>query len=459
MSAEMPRVLVLAATTGYQTRSFGEAAERLGLELVFATDRCHLIEDPWQDHAIPIRFHDEDASVAAIIDAANVRRLDGVLAVGDRPTVIAARVAQGLGLAGHPPGAAAVARHKQRTREHLRDAGLPVPWFFPVAISHPASAPSQGEGASARLADQPLSYPCVVKPVALSGSRGVMRADDAASFAAAFERLRVLLGSPEVRAERNDAHETALVEGFIPGCEYAIEALLHHGVLHVLAIFDKPVPLDGPFFEETIYVTPSSAPVDVQDRIVQAVASAAKAIGLHHGPIHAECRVDSGQGASIFVLEVAARPIGGLCARALRFAATHDPQSATRNPQSAISLEELLLRHALGEAPGLWRRESDASGVMMIPIPRRGILRGVDGLDAARLVPGIDGITITAKPDQRLVPLPEGASYLGFIFARAPRADAVVHALAEAHARLTFVVDAELPLLTSAQMHYNLLHG
>jgi hypothetical protein len=166
------------------------------------------------------------------------------------------------------------------------------------------------------------------------------------------------------------------------------------------------------------------------------------------------------------VLEVAARPIGGLCARALRFAATRDPQSpipnpqsAIRDPQSAISLEELLLRHVLGEDPTAWHREGDASGVMMIPIPRRGILRGVNGLDAARLVPGIDDITITAKPDQRLVPLPEGASYLGFIFARAPRAEGVVHALAAAHACLTFVVDAELPVLTSAQMHYNLLHG
>jgi biotin carboxylase len=337
------RVLILAATTGYQTRSFGEAAERLGVELVFATDRCHLIEDPWQDQAIPIRFHDEDASVAAIVEAATVRRIDGVLAVGDRPTVIAARVAQALGLAGHPPEAASVARDKQRTRERLRDAGLPVPWFFSVAISHPASAPSETDGASARLAGAaeprrrqpsaidgvrpPLSYPCVVKPVALSGSRGVMRADDPASFATAYERLRALLRSPEVRAERNQVHETALVEGFIPGREYAVEALLHHGMLHVLAIFDKPEPLDGPFFEETIYVTPSSAPADVQDRIIQAVTSTAKAIGLHHGPVHAECRVNE-QG--VFVLEVAARPIGGLCARALRF------QSAISNQQSAM---------------------------------------------------------------------------------------------------------------------------
>jgi len=440
----MTRVLVLAATTGYQTRSFGEAAERLGVELVFATDRCHLIEDPWQDAAIPIRFHDEDASVAAIVEAAARRRIDGVLAVGDRPTVIAARVAQALGLPFHSPEAAAVARHKELTRERLRDAGLPVPWFFPVAVSPESPDPV------------PLSYPCVVKPVALSGSRGVMRADDPAAFAIAFERLRALLRSPEVRAERNEAHATALVEGFIPGREYAVEALLHQGVLHVLAIFDKPEPLDGPFFEETIYVTPSSSPADLQDRIIEAVSAAATAIGLSHGPVHAECRVND---EGVFVLEVAARPIGGLCARALNFSAIRSPQSAIRDPQSAIRLEELLLRHALGEDPGAWRRERDASGVMMIPIPRRGAFRGVAGVDAARTVPGVDDIRITAKPDQLLVPLPEGASYLGFIFARASSGSAVEQALRAAHARLTFAIDPEVPVLTPAQIHYNLQHG
>ena len=443
----MTRVLILAATTGYQTRSFGEAAERLGVELVFATDRCHLIEDPWQDRAIPIRFHEEDASVAAILDAAKAGRIEGVLAVGDRPTVIAARVAQALGLPCHPPEAAAIARHKELTRERLRDAGLPVPWWFTVAINSQRS--TLPEPSAIDDVRPPLSYPCVVKPVALSGSRGVMRADDPASFATAFERLRALLRSPEVRAERNEAHQIALVEGFIPGREYAVEALLHHGALHVLAIFDKPEPLDGPFFEETIYVTPSSLPPDIQDQIIQAVASAAKAIGLYHGPVHAECRVHTGsaQAARVFVLEVAARPIGGLCAQALRFQSAITNQSAIRNPQSAISLEELLLRHALGDDPGAWRRERDARGVMMIPIPRRGILRRVDGADAARGVADIDDIRITAKPDQLLVPLPEGASYLGFIFARAADPLAVERALRAAHAKLRFTIEREISVV------------
>jgi len=460
----MRRILLLATTTGYQTRAFGDAAARLGVELVFATDRCHLIEDPWQDHAIAIRFYDEDASVTAIIESAAAVPLDGLLVVGDRPTVIGARVAERLGLPWHSPAGASAARHKELTRQCLRDAGLPVPWFFAVALSSQQSVLSacHAETPQARRREptvpspQPLSYPCVVKPVALSGSRGVMRADDPAALAAAFERLRALMAQPEVRAERNEAHAIALVEGFIPGREYAVEGLMHHGVLHVLAIFDKPDPLDGPFFEETIYLTPSSAADEVQDAIVDGVTRAAGALGLRHGPIHAECRVNpstaSGQ-VEVFVLEVAARPIGGLCARALRF------QSAICNLQSAISLEELLLRHALGEDPAPYRREATASGVMMIPIPRRGVLRRVDGIDAAHQGAGVDEIHITAKPDQLLVPLPEGASYLGFIFARAGRAADVEQALRDAHARLAFTIDAEFPVITPGQIHYNRLHG
>jgi hypothetical protein len=275
-----------------------------------------------------------------------------------------------------------------------------------------------------------------------------MRANNEQEFAAAFDRLRALMRSPEVRAERDEAHDTVLIEGFIPGREYAVEALMDRGELHVLAIFDKPDPLDGPFFEETIYVTPSGADEAEQGAIVDAITRAAQAIGLRHGPIHAECRVND---AGVFVLEVAARPIGGLCARALRF--------TTRAGTPAPSpFEELLLRHALGEVHA-WRRESDASGVMMIPIPRRGIYRGVDGVDEARAVPHVADVRITAKADQRLLPLPEGASYLGFIFARAGRAADVVAALRAAHARLAFTVDAELPVLAGAQINYNQQHG
>lgn len=232
-----------------------------------------------------------------------------------------------------------------------------------------------------------------------------MRVNDEQELQAAILRLRLILAAPELLRENDPAHHRVLVEGFIEGPEFAVEGLMTHGTLDVLAIFDKPDPLDGPFFEETLYVTPSSVAPEVQHALVRAVSGAASAIGLTHGPVHAECRVNA---SGVFVIEVAARPIGGLCARALRFS----KGSAT------ISLEELLLRHAMGESSSGWRRETCASGVMMIPIPRRGVLRGVLGLDEARAVTGVDEIFITAKPDQLLVPLPEGASYLGFIFAR-----------------------------------------
>jgi biotin carboxylase len=428
------RILLCATTTGYQTRTFGEAAERLGVELVFATDRCHAIDDPWRDAAIPIRFYDEDGSVDAVVAAAAERPIDGVLAVGDRPTVIAARVAAKLGLTWHSPEGAAAARHKLRTRERLRDAGLPVPWFLPFSLSDPPSAISQ----------YGVTYPCVLKPVALSASRGVMRADDPAALDTAIERLRALLSTPELRAERDEAHDTALVEGFIPGPEYAVEGLLHHGVLRALAIFEKPDPLFGPFFEETIYITPPDLAPDDQAMILRAVARASDAIGLHHGPIHAECRVNAD---GVFVLEVGARPIGGLCARALRFVIG---VTGVKALLQSVTLEELLLRHTLGESPDAWQREDRAAGVMMIPIPRRGVFRGVDGVDAARALPDVEDVRITAKTDQVLVPLPEGGSYLGFIFARAERASDVESALRHAHARLRFAVDDELAVRPSA---------
>jgi hypothetical protein len=438
LGAFVQRVLLLTTTTGYQTRAFGDAAARLGVELVFATDRCHLLDDPWQDRAVPIRFYDEDASVAAILDAAGTNPIDGVLVVGDRPAVIGARVMRALGLPGHPPEAAAAAGNKLRTRQRLRDAGLAVPWVQSISLDADPFA----------LADT-IAYPAVVKPLALSGSRGVMRADDRREFVTAFERLRALLRSPPIRAERTEAHEAALVEGFIPGREYALEGLLEHGVLRVLALFDKPDPLDGPFFEETIYVTPSLTPGAVQEAVAANIARAADAIGLQHGPVHAECRVNE---AGVFVLEVAARPIGGLCARALSFhARTGDGPSAT--------LEELLLRHALGESADRWVREPRASGVMMIPIPRRGVFRRVDHIDRARATPGVDDLRITAKADQLLVPLPEGASYLGFIFAHGDEPRDAESALRRAHAQLAFVIDAEWPVLGPAQIHYNWRDG
>jgi biotin carboxylase len=422
----MPRILLLATTTGYQTRAFDEAAEQLGFDLAYATDRCTVLDNPWRDQAIAIRFSDEEGSVRAILRAAETAPIDGILTVGDRPTVIAAEVARTLGIPLHRPDAAAAARNKRLTRERLRLAGLLTPWFHTAELSQ-----------DPRELLATTLFPCVVKPLALSGSRGVIRADNEADLVAAFYRLRALMQSPDIRVERNPDHDQVVLEGFIPGREFAVEGLMTFGQLQVLAMFDKPDPLDGPFFEETLYITPSRRPADEQMMLVSAVRQAAAAIGLHHGPVHAECRMNE-QG--VYVLEVAARPIGGLCARTLRF---------TSGTGTTISLEELLLRHSIGRSIEDCRRESRASGVMMLPIPRRGILRRTSGIDAARAVPGVDDVRITAKIDQLLLPLPEGASYLGFIFASADEPGDVDTALRRAHRCLGFTIDPEMRVLQS----------
>ncbi|HEY1242961.1 MAG TPA: ATP-grasp domain-containing protein [Bryobacteraceae bacterium] len=391
------RLLLFAATTGYQIRVFADAAKRLGVDLTLATDRCHVLADPWGDRAIPIKFDRIDESVEAL----RGRAFDGVAAVGDQPAVLAAEAAAALGLPFHPPAAARACHDKHLARKLYQNAGLRVPWFFKV--------PSEQEP----------HYPCVLKPLGLSASRGVIRANNRTEFLEALNRIRKM-GEYEVH-----------VEGYIPGPEFAVEGLVTRGEFQPLAIFDKPDPLEGPFFEETIYVTPSRQPAAVQRALLNTTAEAVRALGLRHGPVHAELRFND-HGA--WILEAAARPIGGLCAHALRF-------------EPDVPLEELILRHALGEDVSGAHLADAASGVMMIPIPKGGIYESVDGLESARAVPGIDDLVITAKQGQLLVPLPEGASYLGFLFARGNSAAEIESALRQSHTALRFQIATALETL------------
>ena len=416
------RVILFSTTTGYQVRAFDEAASALGVELQLATDRCDQLDDPWRDRAIAIRFHEPAAAVDAIVAFSRTNPIDGVLAVGDRPATLAAAVAEALRLPWHSHASTQTSRNKLRTRQRLREAGLPGPDFGVIDSEQDLSM----------WADR---GPVVIKPVALSGSRGVIRADTPTTLRRAWARVSRLLAQPDIRAMRDPAAAAILVETFIPGREYAVEGALSHGRLHVLAIFDKPDPLYGPYFEETLYITPSRASEQVQRAIEGAVASACGALGLSHGPVHAECRVNDH---GVFILEVAARPIGGICARALRFTGPHG---------ELATLEALLLRHALGERVDRWTREAGASGVMMIPIPGPGVLRGIEGADRARAVPGVDDVVLTAKIDQTLVPLPEGATYLGFIFARGPSPSDVESALRAGHACLDVKMDRAIPVV------------
>lgn len=421
----MDRVLLLSHTTGYQLRAFNDAADALGMELVFATDRCHRLDDPWQDRAVPVRFYDLDTSRDLIIRRARDFPIHGVIAVGDRPVPLAARAAAALGIRWHSVAGADASTDKRRSRAALAAAGLPSPRF----VIREAGSGIRDGGSGIRDAG---FFPVVLKPVGLSGSRGVIRADDEEAFAAAFERIRALLARPEVRAARAGLEDEILVEHYIDGLEYAVEGVITDGALQVFAIFDKPDPLVGPFFEETVYVTPSRAPAEVQRRITDAVQQAAVALGLDHGPIHAECRVTPA--GEVYVLEAAARPIGGLCSRVLAF-------------DTEGSLESVLLQHAVGRPVSGLTREPAAAAVMMIPIPRRGVFKGVDGEKAAREIAGVTDIRITAKEGQLLEPLPEAGSYLGFIFARGARAADAERSVREAHRRLAFTIAPEISLV------------
>jgi len=290
--------MLLFTTTGYEAREFVQAARQLGVDTVLGSDRCHVLDDPWQDGALPLRFERPQEAAQHIVDYTRSQPLDAILPIGDTPVLTAAMANQALHLQYHSPRAAAASRHKFLMRQILRDAGLQVPWF--------ACFPMQ---ADPRVLRHEVPYPCVLKPLALSASRGVMRANTPEEFVKAFWRLRALLETPAIRLQHDEVHDAILVEKFIPGGEVALEGLLTAGQLQVLALFDKPDPLDGPFFEETLYITPSRLPAETQDAIIRCTEQAARALGLVHGPLHAELRINQ---EGPWILEVAARAIGGL---------------------------------------------------------------------------------------------------------------------------------------------------
>jgi biotin carboxylase len=420
----MPRLLIFTAKLGYQTRSFDDVARELCADLVFVTDRCHKLDDPWGDRAMPVHFESPDAAAYAVLEAVRGQNFDGILALGDRPAVAAAYVARGLGILYNHPAAVEACRSKLRMREVFREAGLRVPWFRSVSLD-PTPEPSL----------LGVVYPCVAKPLSLSASQGVVRANSREEFISAVTRIRRLLESPEIRATREPNLDQILVEGYIPGREVAVEGLLTDGKLRILAIFDKPDPLEGPYFEETIYVTPSRLADSQQREIERCAADSVRALGLSQGPVHAEFRINDD---GVWPLEVAPRPIGGLCARALRFA----PDAASQT----IGLEELLLRHALGLPGSDWPREQAASGVMMIPVPKSGVLEKIAGEATARSLPGITALEITARLHDYIAAWPEGSSYLGFLFASGNTAKEVEQAIRTAHSKLHFELTPRLPV-------------
>ncbi len=401
-------MLIVSPHGSYRAVPFVVAAKQLGMEPVLASDGRYSIVSV---HAEGLHVDWSRLDEALDLIHADCRRhgpLAGVVGTDDGSTELAARVAARLGLINNPVDAVRIARRKDLARARLSSRGVRGPGYRQLDLRRPLGKQLQG-----------LGYPCVVKPVALSASRGVIRADDVPQLLAACERIRGILTDVQDPIERN----ILLVEDFIPGAELAVEGVLYDGQFELLAIFDKPDSLNGPFFEETIYVTPSRQVHAAQQQIRRTITRACEAYGLREGPVHAECRVNS---EGVWILELASRTIGGLCSRLFRFG-------------TGFGLEHLVLTHAVGQHLSA-RRPQEAAGIMMLPIPQAGVLRRVEGVTAARRVPYVEDLTIEIREGYELVPLPEAATYLGFIFARGPTPAKVETALRQAHACLNIVV-------------------
>ncbi len=418
----MPRLLLLLPSTTYRAEAFLHAAALLHLSVTIGMERIPEGLPVSSDNVLLLDVRHPQAAAQTVVAFARDHSIDAVIGVDDVTAVTAAAIAQAIGLPHNSVASVTAARNKRLMRELLSGQGILVPCHrvFPL------------DGDPREFAKQ-IVYPCVVKPLILSASCGVIRANDEKEFSGAFRRVSALLTNLGL-VERDEQARWILVEDFVPGIEVALEGLLTQGTLQPLAMFDKPDPLNGPFFEETIYITPSRLSSDLQQNVVACAARTAQALGLREGPVHGEFRVNE---KGVWVIELAARAIGGRCSRTLNFA-------------SGMSLEELILRHALRMPLPPLTKQEQAAGVMMLPIPYGGRLREVRGQAEARAVPGIEELTITAEPGDELVPLPEGARYLGFLLARGTAPEEVERSLRDAHRRLTVVISTTPPIATDA---------
>ena len=413
MDPNIKHILLLLPTKTYRAEAFLSAASHLGVAVTIASDQPQTLSELSPRKSLVINFSKPERATEEIVALAQTHQIDAVVGVDDDTTILVSMVSKALSLPHNSVKSARTTRSKYQMREALVTGGIPSPRFELISVGMDPSEIANG-----------VNFPCVLKPLSLSASRGVIRANNPTEFVKAFQRIVRILGSSDVKSRKDVRAAQILVEDFIPGIEVALEGIMIRGRLKVLAIFDKPDPLDGPFFEETLYVTPSRLPVDVQNGIISCTAQTADVLGLREGPVHAELRVND-DGA--WIIEIAARSIGGLCARTLRFG-------------MGISLEELIIRHAIGMEVESLQRERRPAGVMMIPIPHAGILREVRGKRDAERVTGIEEITISIPIGREVLPLPEGASYLGFIFARGNTPESVEASLREAHGRLDFVI-------------------
>ena len=416
MRDDSATVLLLIPSHSYRTSDFMRAASDLDISVIVGIDTEFIINAD-QQNVIALNFSDPEEAAEAISEFRPDISLDAILAVDDAGTLVAAKASQMLELPHNSVSSVELTRDKYALRVALSRSKLPSPGYKLFEAT-------QSQDELEHIADS-IEYPVVLKPRGLSGSQGVIRANTSIEFIDGFNRIKKILKLESSRDECDaDLLTTILVEDYVPGLEFAIEGVLDKGNLTVLALFDKPDPLVGPFFEETIYVTPTSYPDDVQSQIISTVQSACGALGLTHGPVHAEVRLD---GDKVFLIDLAGRSIGGQCARTLSFG-------------SGLSLEEIILTHAVGDDINLLNRESSAAGVMMIPIPAAGIFQKVSGVDKAEKISGIESVSIVPTSGDELIPLPDGNEYLGFIFAKGTTAQIVEKSLREAHNQLDFQI-------------------
>jgi biotin carboxylase len=406
VNSQRPRLLLVAPHSSYRIAPYLNAAQKLGVDILVASTSEHSLVSAVAE-GLRIDLEHPEHALDTILAAASERPFAGIIATDDSAVELAAQIAEKFGLPHNSPEAVQLTHRKDLARARLKEHGVPVPGFKRIDLHGDLA----GQAAN-------LNYPCVIKPLSLSGSRGVVRADNTEQAIAAARRSAAIVADLNGEEERR----YLLAEDYLPGIEIALEGMLHNGKLQVLALFDKPDPLEGPYFEETYYITPSRLSATQQTLIAQRVSEACIAYGLKHGPIHAELRLHNDEAN---ILEVAARTIGGQCAQLLKQGSGH-------------GLEELVIAQAIGK-PLATQNTDNAAGVLMIPIPKAGILRRVEGLAAARKVEYIRDVEIYVREGYELIPLPEGAAYLGFIFAQADGPDQVEAALREAHAELNFV--------------------
>jgi biotin carboxylase len=410
----MDRILLILPTTTYRAQAFMEAASSLNIEVVVGSEKRQALAGLVPGTTLDFDLHKSESALKKIVKYAREKPFKAIIGVDEETVVLAAKASEALALPYNPLPAVRATRDKYEMRRKLARGGLSSPeaWLF--------SADQNLKEISKRV-----NYPCVLKPTFLSASRGVIRANDKREFVQAFSEIVDLLSDRKTARQGGESAKQILVEDYIQGNEVAVEGILLDRKLKLLALFDKPDPLQGPYFQETIYTTPSRLPSKLQEEIVNITQKAANAIGLHIGPLHAELRFnDSG----IYPVEIAARSIGGCCSKLLRF-------------NNGISLEELILRHALGQDIRRFEREELAAGVMMIPTPQAGILKKVKGIDAARAVAGVEDIIVSIPLGQKVEVLPRGSRYLGFIFVRGETAESVEGAIRAAHARLEIVIE------------------